>query len=90
MTQENLIMETRASSEAVGAIANRIEAALEGEDSGLVMLAMLSLIVILQKPSISPEGLQQVIQDASRFICLSLDGVDVVPVGMGGKDIRVN
>lgn len=81
MNQVNTIHTTTASSEAIGSIVGKIEDALEGEASGSVIIALLSLVILLQKPDISPEQLQSIIRDTSHYICLALDESEINPSG---------
>ena len=77
MTQNSMITNTTATSEDIGVLIEKLETALEGEISGNCLIAMLSLCVLMQKPNIEPEQLQAAIRDASRFICLVLEGMDI-------------
>jgi hypothetical protein len=77
MNIPNTITEARATSDVIESIVGRIEDTLQGESSGVVIIALLSLVILLQKPDCTPEQLQTLIRDTSRFICLGLDGVEV-------------
>lgn len=81
MSQSSSITDTTATTDTIGVIVGKIENALDGESAGAVIIAMLSLVVLLQKPDVTPVQLQTLIRDTSRFICLSLDGVEANPSG---------
>lgn len=83
LNSPNTITEARATSDAIGNIVGRIEDTLQGESSGTVIIALLSLVILLQKPDVTPEQLQILIRDTSRFICLGLDGVEAEPLTPG-------
>ena len=70
MTEE---IETFASGEEIEAIVTRIEDAVgEDVDMGHLIIAMLSMVVIAQKPSITAPELAMTVKDASKFICMLL------------------
>lgn len=68
------ITRTEATSEEVGQLVGRIEDACVGAPVGVAIIALLSLVILIQKPDISPEGIQTVLRDISNYICLALDG----------------
>jgi hypothetical protein len=79
LTQVPLITTTKANPEEVNELIDRVEAALEGVPGGIAVVALLVMVVLLQKPDISPEALQDVIREASRLISTTL--ADIVPEG---------
>lgn len=76
LSTKSIITETKASSETINTLVNRIEEALDGAPAGAVIISLISLVMLLQKPDITPEQLQMAIKDTSRYICLLLEGMD--------------
>lgn len=68
------ITRTEATSEEVGKLVGSIEDACVGAPVGVAIIALLSLVILIQKPDISAEGIQTVLKDISNYICLALDG----------------
>lgn len=67
------ITKTEASSEEVSALVGAIEDAVTGAPVGVTIIALLSLAILIQKPDISVEGLQQVLRDTSNYLCMALE-----------------
>lgn len=76
MSNKSIITETKATSETINELVNRIEEAMDGVPTGAVVISLLSLVLLLQKPDITPEQLQGCIKDVSRYVCLQLEGMD--------------
>lgn len=74
------VIKAEATSDEVSSIAMRVEEALEGEEVGPCIMALLSLVMLIQRPSCSPEQLQSLVRDTSEFICISLDCLDHQPI----------
>lgn len=66
--------EAIATGEEVEKVINNLEIALDGEPRGLAVIALLSLSLVIQSPTISAEELQFSVKEVSRFICMLLDG----------------
>jgi hypothetical protein len=64
--------ETRATHEEISAIINNIEPALEGVNPGHIVIALLSYVILMMEPTITPDGLQEALRETSQFICLHL------------------
>lgn len=72
------VTKTEAPSEVIAEIVAKIEDAVVGTRPGHCIIALLSLAILIQKPDISVEALQNVLRDTSNFLCLALDGADAV------------
>ncbi len=72
MTEEPIVM-TKASGQEVADIVRKIVSTLEGENKGHAIMALISLLLILQKPSLGAEDIQEGIKDVSQFVCMWLD-----------------
>lgn len=70
MTKPETIQETTASGSDIVPIIERIEDSL-GEDTPTIhiIMALLTMVLIVMKPGITPEGIQTGIKDLSLFIC---------------------
>jgi hypothetical protein len=77
MTQ-NPIVESTASGSEIQAIVNRIEPILDGTPVPHAIISLLSIILMLSKPAITPDELQLGVQDISRYICFYLEGTGEV------------
>lgn len=66
--------EATATSEQVDAVITKIENALDGTERGLGIISLLSLALVIQSPTITPDELAFAVRETSRFICLLLDG----------------
>lgn len=73
------VIKAEATSDEVSNIAMRVEEALEGCEVAPCIMALLSLVMLIQRPSCSPEQLQALVRDTSEFICLALDSLDHQP-----------
>ena len=56
--------------------AEKLEAAVVGEDRATAVSAMLSLSILMQAPDITEEQLQHVVWELSRVTCKLLTGTD--------------
>lgn len=82
---------TWATGDEIRNVADRIQTALDGVTPEHALITMLSLIIIIQRPNISPENLQTAVNEASTFICLLLDGLgDEPPAEPATPDLRLN
>lgn len=74
-----IISETTATGSEIEMIIERLEYALEGVKRGHGLIALLSLALVIQKPDISQDLLQDGVRDVSRYMCLILDeaGMDL-------------
>lgn len=84
-----MITETFASGEDIGLIVKDLEAALEGKNGGHAIIAMLSLVIVMQKPDIEPEDLATVVRDTSRFVCMSLEGTGSIENDPNQKESKI-
>lgn len=84
-----MVTETFASGEEVGMVVRDLEAALEGKNGGHAIIAMLSLVVVMQKPDIQPEDLAVVVRDTSRFICMSLEGTGSIENDPAQEPVKI-
>lgn len=73
------IAEQTATGEQVSAIVAMIEPCLVNVPRGLGIIALLSMVLVLQNPDITPVKLQDGVRDVSRFICLILDETEGEP-----------
>lgn len=71
---ESVTAEAYATGEEINQICLRLEPLLADCPPGHAIIAMLSLVIIMQNPSITPEELQGCLDDVSKYICLRIDG----------------
>ena len=70
------IAESTASGQEIEAIVTQIEPVIVGIPRGKTIIALLSMVLVLMNPDITPVKLQDGVRDVSRFICLLLDEGD--------------
>ena len=73
----SIVTEQSASGEQVAAVVGMLEDTLQGCPRSLAIIALLTMTVVLQNPTISPDDLQTTIKEVSRFLCMMLEGTDV-------------
>jgi hypothetical protein len=77
------IIEVRANGEDIYDLIQLIEPVLVGHTKAEAVIAMLSMVLSLQHPNITPEERADGVKEISRFICLWLDGKGIpAPTGM--------
>lgn len=76
MTEPVPISEAFATGEEIGPIVANIEAAIDGVPRTHALIALTSLLLLLQHPTITQEQVYEGVKDISRFVCLYLSGVD--------------
>lgn len=74
--QPTLVSEAFASGIEIAPIVDRLEAALEGVPRTHALIALTSIILLLQHPNISQEAIYNGVRDVSRYVCLWLAGED--------------
>jgi len=67
------ISESTATGEQISAVVALIEPCLINVSRPVSIIALLSMVLVLQNPDITPSKLQDGVRDVSRFICLILD-----------------
>ena len=78
------IQESCATGEEISQIVAQLETHLINVPRGHGIIALLSIVLIMMYPDITPDVLQKGVQDVSRYICLMLEGVDK------GEQVRMN
>ena len=73
----SLVTESVATGDQVAAVVGMLEDTLEGCPRGLAIISLLTMSVVLQNPTISPDDLQSTIREVSRFLCMMLEGTDI-------------
>lgn len=70
------IVQATATGEEINEICVKLEDALVamGISQAHAVIAMLSLVLIIQNPTLSPEELTEALKDVSQYICLRLEG----------------
>lgn len=86
----SIVTETSASGEQVSAVVGMLEDTLEGCPRGLAIISLLTMSIVLQNPSISPEDLQSTIREVSRFLCMMVEGTDVEAGDEDGRKRLIN
>ena len=84
------VVETSASGDQVAAVVGMLEDTLEGCPRGLAIISLLTMSIVLQNPSISPEDLQSTIREVSRFLCMMVEGTDLDIGDEGGRKRLIN
>lgn len=77
MSQSAIIQEAHVTYEELDVLLTKIEEALVGEKRGHAITALISEAFIIMNPMISPDDLKRVVLEASRNMCLLIDGVVV-------------
>lgn len=70
---ESYVHQSTASGEQILPIIANLEAALEGVKRNHAVIALLSLVLVIQKPTISQEELYEGVKQISEYICLVLE-----------------
>jgi hypothetical protein len=76
MIEPNLISEATVGREEIEPIIDLVEKVLEGAPRTHVLIALTSIILLLQHPNITPEQIYEGVKDTSRFICTWLADLD--------------
>ncbi len=80
------IIETQVSGHEITRIINtKLSPAIEGENEAKVVISLLSFAIILMKPEISPQQLQDGVMWLSQGMCLLLSD----PVSEDGEDVKM-
>lgn len=75
----SIVTQATATAEEISNIADHLEMVLEGTPTGHAIIAMLSTIILLQHPTVTPDELQLIVSESSRFICMMLEGTGIDP-----------
>ena len=75
------VAETFTTGKDLARCAEKVEAAIAGEDRATAVAAMLSLSVLMQAPEITEDQLQRVVWALSRLTCQLLAGTDTPTEG---------
>lgn len=70
------VVETQAQSQDVEALADRLIPHLEGKERGLAAITLLTLVLSIMNPNITPEEIQTGVRGASEWLCLYLSSVE--------------
>lgn len=70
------ISEAFATGDQIAPIVDSIEAALEGVPRTHALIALTSIILLLQHPDISTDQIYLGVRDISRFVCMWLAGTE--------------
>lgn len=77
------VSEAYASGSEIAPIVERVEAALQDVPRTHALIALTSIILLLQHPDITQDQIYEGVRDVSRFVCMWLagsDGVDDQPL----------
>ena len=73
------IIEARATGKEVTRIINeKLAPSVDGEDQSAAVIAMLTMVLLIMKPVISAEDIQQGVMGISQWMCLFLSSLDEV------------
>lgn len=76
MSTNPLVSEAYASGDEIAPIVTRVEEALADVSRTHALIALTSIILLLQHPDISSEQMYEGVRDVSRFVCMWLTGLD--------------
>ncbi len=76
MNENPLVSEAFASGSEIAPIVERVEAALKDIPRTHALIALCSIILLLQHPYLTEGQLYEGVRDVSQFVCLWLAGVD--------------
>ena len=76
MSEITSVSEAFASGEEITPIVERLEGALINVPRTHALIALTSIILLLQYPNITTEQVYEGVKDVSRFVCLWLTGID--------------
>jgi hypothetical protein len=83
------IIEAKASGAEITRIINgKLAPALEGEDQSACVMAMLTLTLLIMKPILEAEQIQDGVMGCSQWLCLYLSSLD--ETGEEGKKVVAN
>jgi hypothetical protein len=68
-----IITEATASSQEIFDVIEKIEPAIDGIRESHVVMALLTMVLAIQKPDLSAEELGNGVKEVSRFVCMLLD-----------------
>lgn len=68
------IVQSSATGEEISGIILKLEDALDGTNRGHAIIALLSLVLVMMNPELTPEELRLGVRDTSQFICMVLEG----------------
>lgn len=78
MAEHPLVSEAYATGEQISPIVERIEAALVDVPRVHALIALCSIILLLQHPDLDERQLYEGVKDISRFTCTWLAGIDAI------------
>lgn len=81
MSEGQSIMQSSATGEEVTAAVAQLEDAIVGLPHHVGIIALLAMALTLMKPDITQEGIHNGVRDVSQFICLLLEGDQMVEEG---------
>lgn len=76
MSEPTLVQEAFATGEEIGPVVARIEDAIQDVPRTHALIALTSMLLLLQAPHISQEVIYEGVKDISRFVCMWLAGSD--------------
>jgi hypothetical protein len=78
MSDTPTLIRTSATGKEIGEIIMRVDDVLDGVPMAHALMALISMILISMKPEITPQELQEKVQEVSQFIVLILHGAEVM------------
>ena len=76
MAENTLVSEAFATGSDIAPIVERIEDALGDVPRTHALIALTSIILLLQHPDLNENQIYEGVKDVSRFVCLWLAGID--------------
>lgn len=73
----NAIVQHYATGEEINEVVCALEEALNGIEEPHAVMGMLSLVILMMHPYVTPEQLQKAVEQTSNYICLLCDEGDV-------------
>ena len=76
MSENALVSEAFASGYEIGPIVEKIEVVLKDVPRVHALIALTSIILLIQQPDLSEDQIYEGVKDVSRYVCLWLAGAD--------------
>lgn len=86
----SLVQEAFATGAEISPIVERVEAALGDVPRAHALIALCSIILLIQHPNLTEEQLYEGVRDVSRFICMWLAGSDDATHGEPADKSKMN
>ena len=71
----SIIQEAHVTYEELDALLTKLEEVLVGTQRGHAITALISMVFIIMNPMVGPEDLKRIVLEASRNMCLLIDGI---------------